>query len=121
MVQNVYQHHGRERLSTEIAELMQTKISKAGSLRHQKLQSSKQIKLVRSWGQNDRAILKIIDQAKATGRTYLMEHESKAILESLGITTTKSMVARTEDEAVEIFQSLAFSRGPEGALPGCSP
>jgi len=48
----------------------------------------------------------IIDQAKATGRTYLMEHESKAILESLGITTTKSMVARTEDEAVEIFRSL---------------
>lgn len=49
----------------------------------------------------------IIDQAKATGRTYLMEHESKAILESLGIATTKSMVARTEDEAVEIFRSLA--------------
>ena len=49
----------------------------------------------------------IIDQAKAAGRTYLMEHESKAILESLGITTTKSIVARTEDEAVEIFRSLA--------------
>ena len=49
----------------------------------------------------------IIDQAKAKGRTYLMEHESKAILESLGITTTKSIVARTEDEAVEIFRSLA--------------
>ncbi len=49
----------------------------------------------------------IIDQAKAVGRTYLMEHESKAILESLGITTTKSIVARTEDEAVEIFLSLA--------------
>ncbi len=49
----------------------------------------------------------IIDQAKAVGRTYLMEHESKAILECLGITTTKSIVARTEDEAVEIFLSLA--------------
>ena len=49
----------------------------------------------------------IIDQAKAVGRTYLMEHESKAILESLGITTAKSIVARTEDEAAEIFISLA--------------
>jgi acyl-CoA synthetase (NDP forming) len=49
----------------------------------------------------------IINQAKAVGRTYLMEHESKAILESLGITTAKSIVARTEDEAVEIFMSLA--------------
>ena len=49
----------------------------------------------------------VIDQAKAVGRTYLMEHESKAVLESLGITTTKSIVARSEDEAVEIFQSLA--------------
>ncbi len=49
----------------------------------------------------------IIDQAKAVGRTYLMEHESKAILESLGINTAKSIVARTEDEAVEVFISLA--------------
>ena len=49
----------------------------------------------------------VIDQAKAVGRTYLMEHESKAVLESLGITTSKSIVARSEDEAVEIFQSLA--------------
>ncbi len=49
----------------------------------------------------------VIDRAKAVGRTYLMEHESKAVLESLGITTSKSIVARSEDEAVEIFQSLA--------------
>lgn len=49
----------------------------------------------------------VIDQAKAEGRTYLMEHESKAVLESLGITTSKSIVARSEEEAVEIFQSLA--------------
>lgn len=49
----------------------------------------------------------VIDQAKAVGRTYLMEHESKAVLESLGITTSRSIMARSEDEAVEIFQSLA--------------
>ncbi|MDD2835475.1 MAG: acetate--CoA ligase family protein [Methanothrix sp.] len=49
----------------------------------------------------------VIDRALAVGRTYLMEHESKAVLESLGITTTGAGVARSEDEAVEIFQSLA--------------
>lgn len=43
----------------------------------------------------------------AEGRTYLMEHESKAVLESLDITTTGTGVAKSEDEAVEIFQSLA--------------
>jgi acyl-CoA synthetase (NDP forming) len=49
----------------------------------------------------------VIDRALAEGRTYLMEHESKAVLESLGITTTGAGVAKSEDEAVEIFQSLA--------------
>ncbi len=36
-----------------------------------------------------------------------MEHESKAILEDLGITTSGAEVARSEEEAVAIFQSLA--------------
>lgn len=49
----------------------------------------------------------VIDRARSSGRTYLMEHESKAVLESLGITTTGAGVAKTEDEAVEIFASLA--------------
>ena len=48
----------------------------------------------------------VIDRARSGGRTYLMEHESKAVLESLGITTTGTGVARTEDEAVEIFSTL---------------
>jgi len=48
----------------------------------------------------------VIDQAKGQGRTYLMEHESKAVLESLGITTTGSAVAQTADQAVQIFRSL---------------
>ena len=48
----------------------------------------------------------VIDRARSSGRTYLMEHESKAVLESLGITTTGTGVARTEDEAVEIFSAL---------------
>jgi len=49
----------------------------------------------------------VIDQAKGQGRTYLMEHESKAVLESLGITTTGAAVAQSEEEAVQIFRSLA--------------
>jgi len=48
----------------------------------------------------------VIDQAKAQGRAYLMEHESKAVLESLGIATTGAALAQTADEAVEIFRSL---------------
>ena len=48
----------------------------------------------------------VIDRARSGGRTYLMEHESKSVLESLGITTTGTGVARTEDEAVEIFSAL---------------
>ena len=36
-----------------------------------------------------------------------MEHESKAILEDLGITTSGAEVARSEEEAVAIFQTLA--------------
>ncbi len=48
----------------------------------------------------------IIDQARQEGRTYLMEHESKSILESLGISTTGSRLAKSEDEAWEIFRSL---------------
>jgi acyl-CoA synthetase (NDP forming) len=49
----------------------------------------------------------VIDQAKAAGRSYLMEHESKAVLEGLGIVTTGARVARSEDEAVMIFKSLS--------------
>jgi acetate---CoA ligase (ADP-forming) len=48
----------------------------------------------------------VIDRALAEGRTYLMEHESKAVLEILGLATTGTGVAKSEDEAVEIFKSL---------------
>ncbi|MEI8003652.1 MAG: acetate--CoA ligase family protein, partial [Methanothrix sp.] len=48
----------------------------------------------------------VIDQVLAVGRTYLMEHESKAVLECLGITTTGTGVATSEEQAAEIFESL---------------
>ena len=49
---------------------------------------------------------KIINQVLQEGRTYLMEHESKAVLEDLGILTSGCTVARSEDEAVKIFESI---------------
>ena len=49
----------------------------------------------------------IINQAIDEARAYLMEHESKAVLESLGITTSGAKLARSEEEAAAIFQSLA--------------
>jgi len=50
----------------------------------------------------------IVDQAKDESRTYLMEHECKAVLESLGISTTGAEVACSEDEAVEIAESIGY-------------
>ncbi|NYT01936.1 MAG: acyl-CoA synthetase [Methanosarcinales archaeon] len=49
---------------------------------------------------------KMQDQAKKEGRSYLMEHECKQVLEDMGITTTGSRAARSEEEAVEIFRSI---------------
>ncbi len=48
----------------------------------------------------------VIDQARRAGRTYLMEHESKSFLESMGIVTTGSRAAKSEEEAVEIFRTI---------------
>ncbi len=48
----------------------------------------------------------MVDQAKQEGRVYLMEHEVKAILEGQGISTTGSLVARSDDEAVKLFRSI---------------
>ncbi len=48
----------------------------------------------------------IINHARSEGRSYLMEHESKAILENIGVSTSGSKVARSEEEAVKIFNSI---------------
>jgi acyl-CoA synthetase (NDP forming) len=48
----------------------------------------------------------VVDQARREDRAYLMEHECKQILEDLGISTTGSRVARSEDEAAQIFESV---------------
>jgi acyl-CoA synthetase (NDP forming) len=53
-------------------------------------------------------ISEIIAQAKRENRTYLMEHECKEMLETLGIATTGYLVAGSEDEAVEMSRSIGY-------------
>lgn len=56
-------------------------------------------------GRSDQ-LREIIGHCRQEGRTYLMEHESKAVLESIGISTSGSRVAKSEEEAVRIFDSI---------------
>jgi acyl-CoA synthetase (NDP forming) len=51
---------------------------------------------------------KILSRARAQNRKFLMEHESKQILENIGIKTTGSMVSSSEDEAVEMSGNLGY-------------
>lgn len=50
----------------------------------------------------------IIHQAVRENRSYLMEHESKEILEGIGIATTGYLVARSEDEALAMSEKIGF-------------
>ncbi len=50
----------------------------------------------------------VIHQAVRDNRSYLMEHESKEILEGIGIATTGYLVARSEDEALAICDKIGF-------------
>lgn len=56
--------------------------------------------------QND--FKEIIRQAIRENRSYLMEHESKEILEGMGVATTGYLVARSEDEALAICDRIGF-------------
>jgi acyl-CoA synthetase (NDP forming)/GNAT superfamily N-acetyltransferase len=50
----------------------------------------------------------ILRRAHAENRNYLMEHESKRILENVGIKTTGCRVAASEDEAVVTSRSIGY-------------
>lgn len=50
----------------------------------------------------------ILHQAVRDNRSYLMEHESKEILEGIGIATTGYLLARSEDEALAICDKIGF-------------
>ncbi len=50
----------------------------------------------------------LLRRAQLEMRSYLMEHESKLLLESTGIRTTGTMVASSEDEAVEMSTRIGY-------------
>ncbi|MDM7986312.1 MAG: GNAT family N-acetyltransferase [Smithella sp.] len=50
----------------------------------------------------------IIHQAVKDNRSYLMEHETKEILEGIGIKTTGFLIARSEDEALALSEKIGF-------------
>ncbi|MGD0229511.1 MAG: GNAT family N-acetyltransferase [Syntrophorhabdales bacterium] len=50
----------------------------------------------------------IVRRAHGENRTFLMEHESKRILEDAGIKTTGGMVASSEDEAAGMGRRLGY-------------
>ncbi|MFA5322326.1 MAG: GNAT family N-acetyltransferase [Smithella sp.] len=53
-------------------------------------------------------LAEIIRQAVRDNRSYLMEHETKEILEGIGIKTTGFLVARSEDEALVMSAKIGF-------------
>src|ERR1035437_8852512 len=64
--------------------------------------SSMRVKLLKD------ELAEIIHQAVRDNRSYLMEHESKEILEGIGIATTGYLVARSEDEALAMSEKIGF-------------
>ncbi|OPX99410.1 MAG: succinyl-CoA synthetase subunit alpha [Syntrophorhabdus sp. PtaB.Bin047] len=60
-------------------------------------------------GRNGRSIIpRILGLSRSEGRDHLMEHESKAILESAGIRTTGATVVTSGEEAVETARNLGY-------------
>ncbi|HHW74506.1 MAG TPA: acyl-CoA synthetase, partial [Firmicutes bacterium] len=50
----------------------------------------------------------LISRAENEGRTFLMEHECKELLERQGIATTGAAVARSPKEAVELAERIGY-------------
>ena len=59
----------------------------------------------------------IVQKAAAEKRRYLMEHESKAVLEEERIATTGGILARSEQEACDAFDAV----GGHAAMKVVSP
>ena len=49
-----------------------------------------------------------IAHARRENRVYLLEHECKAILRDIGVPTTSSLVAESEDEAVSMSEVIGY-------------
>jgi acetyltransferase len=59
-------------------------------------------------GPDREAARNILNQVHATGRTILTEYESKKLLESYGIPTTKTEIAASVDEAVAWAEKIGY-------------
>jgi acyl-CoA synthetase (NDP forming) len=53
-------------------------------------------------------ITEIIADACREGRVYLLEHECKSILASIGMPTTSCLVAQSEDDAVSMSEAIGY-------------
>lgn len=63
---------------------------------------------MRNGGNGCNTISRILNLSRSEGRDHLLEHESKAILESAGITTTGALVVTSEEKAVETARNLGY-------------
>jgi acetyltransferase len=58
--------------------------------------------------QNRTQAMRIIDQARADGRSALTEIEAKQVFAAYDLPVTKTQLAKTEDEAVELAKQIGF-------------
>jgi len=58
--------------------------------------------------QNRTEAMRIIDQARADGRSALTEIEAKQVFAAYDLPVTKTQLAKTEDEAVELAKQIGF-------------
>ena len=61
-------------------------------------------------------MLKIIQQALASGRKTLSEYESSLVIKSVGVEVVPSFLAKTRDEALQMAEKLGFPV----VMKGCS-
>ncbi|OPX78135.1 MAG: succinyl-CoA synthetase subunit alpha [Methanosaeta sp. PtaB.Bin039] len=52
--------------------------------------------------------MRYLAEALSEGRRYLLEHESKGILDDWGLKTTGAYLARSEDEAADLARSVGY-------------
>jgi acyl-CoA synthetase (NDP forming) len=57
---------------------------------------------------NQSAVRRILDEAKAAGRSALTAPEARGVCEAYGITIPKEGVAKTADEAAKLAESIGF-------------
>ena len=60
------------------------------------------------WVPNRKLVEDIVQKARREGRTLLNEYDSKQVLSAYGIPTAKTIIARTEAEALQAAESIGY-------------